>query len=275
MQRLDPGAKADVDDPEPDRGSAGAPPRLWRVTLVVALLSGFAAACSAASPPGRLSPEGKYDWARKRYAGGDYGAAAKGLKAFLLASPLDPRADSAQYLLGEAYYRDGDYRQAADAFDRLGTNRPTSELADDALLGVCRSYWKLSPELALDQDVTRQAESACGRLLQYYPDSPLSDSAKALQDSARDKLAAKAYKVGKWYYDQGIYESANVYFQLILNKYSRAPIVPDVLASLYHSYRKIGFDSEARDVRQRLLTEYADSRAARKLEDDTGGQGAK
>lgn len=274
MQRVDPGERADVDGPEAGRESAGMVSRRGRAVLVVALLSGLAAACSAASPPRQLSPEGKYDWARKRYAAEDYGAAAKGLKAFLLASPLDPRADSAQYLLGEAYYHDGDYRQAADAFDRLGTNRPTSELADDALLGVCRSYWRLSPELALDQDFTRESESACGRLLQYYPDSPLSDSAEALQDSARDKLAAKAFKVGEWYYDQGVYESANVYFQLILDKYPKAPIVPDVLASLYHSYRKIGFDSEAHDVRQRLLTEYADSRAARKLKDDTGGQGA-
>jgi len=250
------------------------PARRPLLALLAVLALGTAAACGAANPPKQLSPEGKYQWARERYAAGDYGAAAKGFKAFLLASPLDPRADSAQFLLGQSYFQNGKYEQAADAFDRLGTNRPTSEVADDALLGVCRSYWELSPELALAQDYTHQAQDACGRLLQYYPDSPLSDSAQALQERARDKLAAKAYKVGKWYYDQGIFESANVYFQMVLNNYPKAPIVPDVLASLYHSYRKIGFDSEASDIRHRLLTEYADSRAARRLKGETSGQGA-
>ncbi len=246
--------------------------RLLPAIVGLAMFAG-ALACGAASPPKQLAPAGKYRWARQRYAAGDYGAAAKGFKAFLLESPLDPRADSGQYLLGESYYKQGHYREAADAFDRLGTNRPTSDLADDALLGVCRCDWQLSPELALDQDYTHKAVDACGRLLQYYPNSPLADSARVLQQKADDKLAAKSYRVGKWYFDHGIYESANVYFEVVLKNYPKAPIVPDVLASLYHSYRKIGFDSEAKDVRKRLLTEYADSRAARKLRNETG-QGA-
>lgn len=256
-------------------GSRSAPGSgLARALAWIALATtGVVMACAAKGPPAQLKPAGKYQWAKAHFAAGAYGSAAKGFKAFLLASPLDPRTDSAQYLLGESYYRDGQYEQAADAFDRLGTNRPSSPLADDALLGVCASYWKLSPGLALDQDYTRKAENACNRLVQYYPNSPLSDSAKALQARARDKLAAKAYRIGKWYYDHGVYESANVYFQVVLKSYPKAPIVPDVLASLYHSYRKIGFDSEAKDVRHRLLTEYADSRAAHELRDETG-QGA-
>jgi outer membrane protein assembly factor BamD len=252
------------------RSPAG-PRRLLPAAGLALLL--VTAACSGASPPKEMAPEGKYHWARDHYAAGDYGAAAKAFKDFLLAAPLDPRADSGQYLLGESYVKDGRYREAADAFDRLGTNRPTSELADDALLGVCFCYWRLSPELALDQDYTRKAVDACGRLLQYYPDSPLVDSARSLQEQARDKLAAKVYRVGKWYYDQGVYESANVYFEIVLSSYPKAPIIPEVLASLYHSYRKIGFDSEASDIRKRLLTDFADSRAARKLRNETG-QGA-
>lgn len=275
MWSQQPAESEDAGDPEL-RARVESRLRRWlRAAPAVAGLALVAGslACGAAGPPGQMVPEGKYRWARERYAARDYGAAAKGFKAFLLEAPLDPRADSGQYLLGESYYKQGHFREAADAFDRLGTNRPTSDLADDALLGVCRCDWKLSPELALDQDYTHKAVEACGRLLQYYPNSPLADSARALQEKANDKLAAKSYRVGKWYFDHGIYESANVYFEVVLKSYPKAPIVPDVLASLYHSYRKIGFDAEAKDVRKRLLTEYADSQAARKLRNETG-QGA-
>lgn len=275
MWSQDPTASEDAGDPDAHT-RVGRRRRRWLGSLPavmgLALVSG-SLACGTAGPPQQMVPEGKYRWAMERYTARDYGAAAKGFKAFLLEAPLDPRADSGQYLLAESYYKQGHYREAADAFDRLGTNRPTSDLADDALLGVCQCDWKLSPELALDQDYTDKAVDACGRLLQYYPNSPLADSARALQQKAKDKLAAKSYKVGQWYFDHGIYESANVYFEIVLKSYPKAPIVPDVLASLYHSYRKIGFDSEARDVRKRLLTEYADSQAARKLRNETG-QGA-
>ncbi|MDP2479269.1 MAG: outer membrane protein assembly factor BamD [Candidatus Palauibacterales bacterium] len=275
MRSQEPAASEDAGEPDA-RAGAGRRSGLWRRVVPAAVglvLFAGALACGTASPPKQMAPEGKYRWSRERFAAGDYGAAAKGFKSFLLEAPLDPRADSGQYLLGESYFKEGHFREAADAFDRLGTNRPTSDLADDALLGVCRCDWKLSPELALDQDYTHKAVDACGRLLQYYPDSPLADSARALQQKANDKLADKSYRVGKWYFDHGIYESANVYFEIILKNYPKAPIVPDVLASLYHSYRKIGFDSEAKDVRQRLLTEHADSQAARKLRNETG-QGA-
>ncbi len=266
MRRPDSGDSEEVGEP----AGRGAPGRNRSgFALGLTLLLGVVA-CSGAHPPKSMAPEGKYRWALEHYDAGDYGSAAKAFKDFLLQAPLSPRADSGQYLLGESYFRDGDYRQAADAFDRLGTNRPTSELADDALLGTCRSYWRLSPELALDQDYTTKAENACSRLLQYYPDSPLTDSAKSLEDSARFKLAEKAYRVGRWYYAQKVYESANVYFELVLKNYPKAPIVPDVLRSLYHSYRRIGFDSEAQDIRKRLLTQYADSQAAKKLRNETG-----
>lgn len=244
--------------------STGAPLRR-ALLLTVLLLAPTVAACGAHGPPEGMASTDLYDWARERFEEGDYGSARLGFDDFLLREPLHPRTDSAQYLLGESNFLSERYLEAAEAFERLAINRPGSDLADDAQFGVCRSYWELSPDLALDQEYTRQAQDACERLLQYYSPSPLEEEARELRRKTRSKLAAKKYRVGKWYFDREAYESANIYLEEVLQEYPEAPVVPDVLVTLFRSYREMGFDREARDVRQRLLDDYGDSPQAREI----------
>jgi outer membrane protein assembly factor BamD len=214
-----------------------------------------------------MEPVELFRWSVEAFEEGEYGSAAEGLREFLLEEPLHPKVDSAQYLLGESRFRDGKYVQAAEAFDRLAVNRPGSRLADDAQLGVCHSYWRLSPDLPLDQSYTRDARDACQRLLQYYTPSPLEERARALRDSARHKLAAKQYRVARWYFDHGAFQSANIYLEEVLNQHPEAPVIPEVMATLFRSYRELGFDREARAIRERLLQEHGDSPAAREVRD--------
>lgn len=225
------------------------------------------AACGGKSPPDGLEPVERFEWGLERFEEGDMGAARNGFREFLLNDPLHPRADSAQYMLGEAHYRDGRYVEAAEAYSRLATNRPTSPLADDAQLGVCRSYWALSPDLPLDQEYTRQSADACGRVIEFYAPTPLEDEAREIRSRARDKLAAKRYRVAEWYLDRGAYESANIYLEQILSDYPDSDVVPRALSTLFRSYRELGFDSEAREVRRRLLEEHPGSPAAAEVED--------
>lgn len=235
--------------------------------LAAALAAALLAACAAHGPPGEMQPDELFRWSVETFRTGDYGSAAKGFREFLLQEPLHPKVDSAQYLLGESRFRNEKYVEAAEAFERLAVNRPGSPLADEAQLGVCRSYWELSPELPLDQSYTRDARDACERLLQYYTPSPLEGRARALKDSARHKLAAKDYRIAKWYFDHGAYQSANIYLEEVLDQHPDAPVIPEVMATLFRSYRKLGFDREARAIRQRLLKEHPDTRAARDVRD--------
>lgn len=241
------------------------PRRSLSVAILLAALA--ATACGAHGPPEGLASTDIYRWSVDRFEEGDYGSARSGFEDFLLREPLHPKTDSAQYLLGEASFRSDRYLEAAEAFERLAVNRPGSDLADDAQLGVCRAYWELSPDLPLDQSYTREARDACSRLLQYYSPSPLEEEARELMGKARAKLAAKQYRIARWYYDHEAYESANIYLEEVLENYPEAPIVPEVLATLFRSYREMGFDREAREVRRRLLDEYADSPQAREIGD--------
>ena len=104
-------------------------------------------------------------------------------------------------------------------------------------------------------------------MLQFFPDSPRREEAVALVREARAKMAAKQLRVGKFYFDQGFYESANIYFESAVEDYPNAPAIPEILYTLYQSYRKLGFDAEADATRQRVFSDYPSSEAAQRLED--------
>ncbi len=250
-------------------GHPGVAGRRWRAGVLgpafLLALVALLLACATARPPDDLDSESRFDWSRERFEDGEYGEAINGFTDFILRDPLHPMVDSAQYLLGESYLRSGQALRAAQEFEQLATTRPNSPLADDAQLGTCRAYWAVSPSIPLEQEDTRRAVEECGRLLELFPGSPLREEARELLEAARAKLAAKAYRVGRYYFDRGLYESANIYFEKALEEGPDAPIVPDVLANLYESYLRVGFESEAQAVRRRLLEEHGDTEAARRV----------
>lgn len=240
------------------------------IRIAVALLA-LAVACAPPDPPEGLSPADLFDWSLERYEAGEYAAAVQGFQRYVLREPLSERVDSAQYMVGEAYVQDGRERLAVGEFERLVTSRPGSPLADDAQFGLCRAYWRLSPDLPLDQSDTEEAVDECTRLIQFFSESPLRVEAERIRSRATAKLAAKDYRIGMHYFDDELYESANIFFESALERDPDAPIIPDVLAKLYESYRHVGFDAEAEAVRRRLLNEFPDSEAARGLAGDASG----
>lgn len=67
---------------------------------------------------------------------GRYPDAVKGFQVYLAKYPTGPRADSAAYWLGEAYYVQKDYKPALGAFQSVLDKYPDSRKSGDALLKV-------------------------------------------------------------------------------------------------------------------------------------------
>jgi outer membrane assembly lipoprotein YfiO len=240
-----------------------------RAVLVPAAL--LVLGCSTPSPPEELRGEDLFAWAQNYFDEEAYAAARTGFQTFLVRSPLSPMTDSAQYMLAEAQLRHGLEVEAADEFARLSIGRPNSPLADDAQLGVCRAYLAASPRVTLSQEYTQRAITECERLLQFFPTSDLRGEAEALLVRARGKLAEKSYSVGKYYYDRKFYEAANVYFEKAMSEQPTDELLPTLLAAMFNSYSRIGFDTEARTVRDRLFEEFPDSSEAAEIRRDGEG----
>ncbi|MEJ2483011.1 MAG: outer membrane protein assembly factor BamD [Gemmatimonadota bacterium] len=138
-------------------------------------------------------------------------------------------------------------------------------MADDAQFGVCRAYWKLSPDIARDQEFTRNTIEECTRLVEFYPRSPLATDARALIAEATEKLAAKELRVGRWYYSRDLYQSSIIYLESVLESYPGSAVEPEVMALLHDAYTYVGFSREAEQIRERLLQAHPDSPEASEL----------
>lgn len=123
-----------------------------------------AASSTSAAPTVMLptgTPQVQYDFAIDLLKRGDFPKARDSFKQFLQQHPKDALAGNAQYWLGETYYVQGQYKDAADSFLKGYTTYSKSSKAPDSLL-------KLGMTLA----ALKQKDAACatfGQLKEQFP----------------------------------------------------------------------------------------------------------
>lgn len=228
-------------------------------------------ACAPDRPPNDVEPPDVFAWAQEKFELEEYTSAADGFLTFLIRDPLSPVVDSAQYMAAEAKLRAGKELEAVEEFKRLATGRPNSPWADDAQYGACRAYLGAAPKISLSQEFTRLSIEECQRLLQFFPATEYREAAEAHILEAQAKIAEKSYDIGRFYQDnRRLLESAIVYYEKSLSEGPGAYFLPDLLSRLYHSYTTVGFDTEARSIRERLMTEFPDSPEAQALAAEDG-----
>jgi tol-pal system protein YbgF len=124
-------------------------------------------------PAARLNdPEQKYAAALEVFQAREYGQAVLDLLDFIARHPKHQLASNAQYWIGEAYYVQRDYRQAAIEFQKVIDADAHGGKAADALLKIGLCYVSLhQPTRA--QELWRQ-------VLREYPDSEAARKARTL-----------------------------------------------------------------------------------------------
>ena len=118
--------------------------------------------------------------ARSDYFAGSYASAITGFEALLKTFPRTEAAAEAQFLLGETYYAQKRWQEAANAYTAAIQNYPRSSQ-------VPESYYKrgkaLEPLGQLDA-----ARASYEQLMKTYPDT----SSAGLAKQALDRLGLKA-----------------------------------------------------------------------------------
>lgn len=221
--------------------------------------------------PQDASPEQLYAFGREAHERQKWQTAIEVLQRFLFQDPGHAKADSAQFLIADSYFRQKQYLTAAAEFLRLAQYRPAGPLADDSRYRACEAYAKLSPRPELDQGYTDEAIDQCRSVTLLYPASPYTVEADEKVKELTDKLARKVYLNAEYYYKRHAYDSAIVYLEHLLETYRGATVEPGALLMLYEAYTRLGYAQEARQTRDRLLREYPDSPEVGKLSDSSGG----
>jgi len=88
------------------------------------------AAGQAAQSPAQ-SPQRLYDSAWADYVASQYNLAITGFENYISKFPRSEQAGDAQYFIGECYYQQGMFKEAASAYDRGITTYPNSQKVPD------------------------------------------------------------------------------------------------------------------------------------------------
>lgn len=245
-------------------------PVLALLTLV------FLGACASTDEYQGLQPDGLFSAGAAEFEAGDWDKAITVFERLVFAEPTFDRIVDARMYLARAYYNKGEYITSVSEFTRVLDRHPGHPLAPDASLGICQSFVAQSPHVQRDQTFTIQAWNACQNTLTDFRGTTVAAEAESLRDQMESQLAEKIFVAGDFYYRRKLYHSGIIYFNDLLSQYPRNQWASQALLRLFQSYLGLEWDTEAEEVKQRLLREFPESAAAQEIGDERaedGGEG--
>jgi outer membrane protein assembly factor BamD len=225
-------------------------------------------ACASGGPQlNQLEPDALYQLAQRKLEQRSWGEAIRALDQFTARFPGDARTEEARFQLGRAYFEKKDYVTAAGELVRLASDYPSGRFADNARFTTCEAYYRLSPKPQLDQEYTRAAIEHCDALIVNFPQSEYTPKAEQLIGDLREKLAAKVFLSGEYYYKRKALDSSIIYYEGVLRDYPATSYAPKSLLRLVQIYQRLNYEEEMAAARDRLLHEYPDSPEAKQAQE--------
>jgi outer membrane protein assembly factor BamD len=234
-------------------------PRSVLALLPVLLLTGgcswigdwFRERPQALLPAEDLYQKGENDLVAKRYED-----ARAAFTKIVERHPQSTYAPRARFLIGEAYYREAKFDEAAKALGEFLAFFPRHEIADLAQYRLAMSYYDRLKPVEQDQALTANALEHFRKLVREYPDSRYAADALGKIDLCRGRLAQKELWVATYYFNQGNYGAARQRLEGLLKEYPRTLVVPEALFRLAEVAAREGKPDEAFRTYRRLAEEY-------------------
>ena len=128
-------------------------------------------------------------------------------------------AEKVLYYSAYCNYALKNYPLAGFQFKAYFENFPTGKWAEESLYMTSYCMYVESQPSYLDQTDTYKAMESINLFVTVYPDSKYVSECNTLLDKLRNKLAQKAYKEAKMYYNIEEYKSAIVALQNVIKDY--------------------------------------------------------
>ncbi len=202
-------------------------------------------------PAADLYQLGETELNRRRYEDARYN-----FQKIVERHPTSNYAPRARFLIGEAFYRDGEFDKAIKEFEAFLAFFPRHEIADLVQYRLAMSYYDQMKPVEQDQGITVRAIEAFTKLVRDYPDSRYASDALAKIDVCKGRLAQKELWVATYYFNQGTPTAARQRLEQLLKDYPRSLVIPEALYRLGEVYAIEGRPREAQDAFRRLSDEY-------------------
>ena len=206
----------------------------------------------ALPPAGDLYTQGETELDKNRYE-----EARVAFKKVVERHPQSTYAPRARFLVGEAYYREGQWDKGIKEFEAFLGFYPRHQIADLVQFRLAMSYYDQMKPVEQDQGITKKAMDAFKALVREYPESRYAADALAKIDVCRGRLAQKELWVASYYINQGNPTAARQRLEGVVKNYPRTLVIPEALYRLGEVYAGEGRTQEAQDTFRRLADEYS------------------
>jgi outer membrane protein assembly factor BamD len=160
--------------------------------------------------------------------------------------------DSIYYFLGLSYMKGKKPEDARMEFRTIVEEYPHSEFIENVYYLIALCSYKAAPIIQRDSRLLRRAEREFSAFISGYPNSEFTDSAKIYLNLINDKLLEKEMLAAEFYEIINKYESAVIYYQVMLEDYVGNERVPEINLKLAKNLVAANRFSEALAVIERL-----------------------
>jgi len=197
--------------------------KFFRVGLVITLLTILLSSCGKKVQKENLSAEAYFEYAKSLFDRKKYVDAITEFTVITLKFSGNPVVDDAQFYLAESHFRNDEFLIAGAEYQKVINDYPESALVEEAFYKMGLSYYNLSQRSELDQEYTLKALRQFQNFIEAYPESPFREQGEQRLYELRIKLSRKQLMGGDVYRKMGIYDSAIIYYNILLDKYYDTP----------------------------------------------------
>ena len=176
---------------------------------------------------------------------GNYTKAAKGFEEVERQYPYSAWARRAILMSAYSRYQVNNYDAAIVSARRFIQLHPGNKDAAYAYYLVGLSYYEQITDVGRDQGLTKKALDAMTEVTRRFPDSKYAADAARKIVLAKDHLAGKEMKIGRYYLRRQSYIAAINRFRTVITKYQTTSHTPEALERLTEAYYALGILSEA------------------------------
>ena len=164
----------------------------------------------------------RYTKAISLYDAGKYADSKALLETVMPMMKGTPKAQEAFWYYADVHYKLREYLSAAYYYKTFASTFPNSDKAEEAQYMSANCYYRLSPTPMLDQDYTTKAIEAFQIYVNTYPTSKHAEEGTRSIDELREKLYRKDYDAAELYFKIGYYQAAVHSLRNLLKNYPDA-----------------------------------------------------
>ena len=134
--------------------------------------------------------------------------------------PFTPEAAEAQYKVGLCHDARKEYIEAAFEYRRVIEDYKDSPWVDKACFSLAMCYYKSSLPAPYDQTPSELAIRAMDDFTERYPSDARGGELKKKRQEMRDRTAAQRLQTARFHEKRREFDSARIYYQLLVDQYS-------------------------------------------------------